>query len=139
MNVIVDVSVAIKWFIPENFYLNARQLLVSKPTLIAPSFILPELGNILWKKAIRAEITKIEASQIFNLCQSRLFTFVSTTPLMGLSFEMALDLKHPVYDCFYLAAAKMNKCPLITADKDFFIKVNKSPWESNIQWIETSS
>jgi predicted nucleic acid-binding protein len=32
------------------------------------------------------------------------------------AFTLAFDLKHPIYDCFYLALAERERCPLITAD-----------------------
>jgi predicted nucleic acid-binding protein len=31
--------------------------------------------------------------------------------------EIAIALKHPIYDCFYLALAERERAPLISADK----------------------
>ena len=36
------------------------------------------------------------------------------------ALQLAADLKHPIYDCFYLALARQQRAPLITADKRLF-------------------
>ncbi len=38
-------------------------------------------------------------------------------PLTEDAFEIAVSLNHPVYDCFYLALARRESAPLVTADK----------------------
>jgi predicted nucleic acid-binding protein len=38
-------------------------------------------------------------------------------PLADEGLEIAAKLNHPVYDCFYLALARREGAPLITADK----------------------
>ncbi len=46
--------------------------------------------------------------------------FEELTPLRELADEAAeisLGLNHPVYDCFYLALARRESAPLVTADK----------------------
>jgi predicted nucleic acid-binding protein len=33
------------------------------------------------------------------------------------ALKIAIALKHPIYDCFYLALAERERAPLISADK----------------------
>jgi predicted nucleic acid-binding protein len=35
------------------------------------------------------------------------------------ALRIAISLQHPVYDCFYLALAQAEDCPLVTADQRF--------------------
>lgn len=48
--IVVDASVAIKWFIPEIHATAAGRLLEKNLKLLAPDLIFAEIGNILWKK-----------------------------------------------------------------------------------------
>jgi predicted nucleic acid-binding protein len=41
--------------------------------------------------------------------------------------SMALELEHPIYDCFYLAAATQKDTHVVTADRRFFEKAASHP------------
>jgi predicted nucleic acid-binding protein len=45
--------------------------------------------------------------------------------LLDRALQIALDLKHPVYDFVYLALAERSKIPLVTADRRLVSAVNK--------------
>ena len=49
--VIVDASVAAKWFFPEEGSKAAIRLLDGKHNLLAPDLLRSEFGNITWEKA----------------------------------------------------------------------------------------
>ncbi len=55
-DLVVDSSVAVKWFVPEPYSAEARRILdgYKNGTLsfLAPDLINPEVGNIIWKKHI---------------------------------------------------------------------------------------
>ena len=54
---VVDASVVIKWHVEEVHSAAARELLDDGgPEMHAPELLLPEVGNILWKKIRRAEV-----------------------------------------------------------------------------------
>jgi predicted nucleic acid-binding protein len=48
---------------------------------------------------------------------NRFESFAALTPLADASLEIAVSLNHPIYDCFYLALARRERVPLVTADK----------------------
>jgi len=50
MSLIVDASVAVKWFSAEDGADRAEALFVAEPDLAAPELILAEVGNAMWKK-----------------------------------------------------------------------------------------
>ena len=67
---VVDASVAVKWFVPEIQSAAAERLLDPEIVLSAPDLILSELGNTLWKKVRRLEITSHEAEEIVTAFDS---------------------------------------------------------------------
>jgi predicted nucleic acid-binding protein len=62
VSVVVDASVASKWFFPEVGSREAEALLVSAPGLAAPDLIVAEVVNVAWKRAHRGEITPEQAA-----------------------------------------------------------------------------
>jgi len=38
-------------------------------------------------------------------------------PLLRRATELSIALRHPAYDCFYLALAETRSCPVVTADE----------------------
>ena len=62
MTYVVDAGVAIKWFVPEPLQDRAQSLLYAEGgQLEAPDFLIAEVANIAWKKAMRQEITASQA------------------------------------------------------------------------------
>lgn len=43
---VVDVCVAVKWFVPENYSQEAAKLLNGNYSLLAPDYLLSEAGNV---------------------------------------------------------------------------------------------
>ena len=46
--------------------------------------------------------------------------FTSLVPMAGLAAraaEIAIALKHPIYDCFYIVLAERERAPLVSVDK----------------------
>jgi predicted nucleic acid-binding protein len=116
VTLVVDASVAAKWIVPEPDSAAAAALREQNVALIAPSLIAAEIGNTLWKAARRGNIEQTEA---ISGIRAALLWFESLIPIEELrvrALELAFDLKHPIYDCFYLALAERERCPLITAD-----------------------
>jgi predicted nucleic acid-binding protein len=90
MALVVDASVAIKWFIDE-------------PDLLAPDLLVPEVCNAAWRKVRRGESHPTQAKQIAQRLRHGVLALRPSAPLAARAMELALDLDHPVYDCFYLA------------------------------------
>lgn len=47
--------------------------------------------------------------------------------LLEPAIEMSFDLRHPVYDCVYLALALQRQLPLVTAGERLVTAVRKLP------------
>lgn len=117
MSLIVDASVAARWYLPEDGAEEAERILLSDTPLIAPQLVIAELGNAVWKRVRKGEVSAEDAVDIVERAMS---AFSALTPLPELAVSaMALSAKlnHPIYDCFYLALAVRENARLVTADK----------------------
>ena len=64
--VVVDASVAIKWFVPEVHAVAARRLLQEGMTLLAPDLIWAEVANALWRKWREKELSAETVQEILT-------------------------------------------------------------------------
>lgn len=113
---IVDASIAIKWVVPEDGTIEALRLLEGLP-LSAPDLLISECANILWKKIIKGELSKDEASVAARLLQNSPLEILPSRSLMERATLMAIELEHPTYDCLYLSMALEREWPFVTADQ----------------------
>jgi len=123
MTFVVDASVAVKWVIPEVLSDQASSLRGRADRLLAPDLLLPEAANALWKKLARREITAREAAQAIDLLMASGLDLRPSGPLLARALTLAWRLRHPVYDCLYLALAQAEGATLITADHRLLARV----------------
>lgn len=118
MNLVIDASVAAKWFFSELYSEEAQLLLSPKFVLFAPDFILVEVANVIWKKSHRQEIASSE-SYIDSLAHlSDILVLRPMSELVIRAATLAVQLDHPVYDCMYLTCAWEYGIPFVTADQE---------------------
>ncbi len=117
MKLIVDASVAIKWFVRETQQEQALRLLTRRDDLEAPDIIIAEVANVTWKKCLRGEMAAEQAKAATIAIQQFPARLHPIAPFAERALEMALSLKHPIYDCLYLACAEANGATLVTADQ----------------------
>jgi len=89
-------------------------------TLAAPALWLVEAANALWRRSLRGELTDAEAVE--RLAELR-HAPVACLPIeddLEAALTLAAELRHPVYECLYLAAAIRENAQVITADRRFF-------------------
>ena len=127
MRVTVDASVAVKWFVEEEGRSQALTLTAPRLERHAPDLMLPECANVIWKKQRRGEIASAEPfiDQIARL--SEVMTLHPGAELVREAVGIALEAGHPVYDCFYIACAKLTDSVLVTADRRLAEIGSRSP------------
>ena len=132
MNVVVDASVALKWFVVETDS-RAALLIRADHDIAAPDLLLIECRNALLSKVRRRELRREQAEDAESgLDQIALsIAILPSSPMLRDAFTIALDLGEPIYDCIYLAAALGTNRKLITADERFAAKVSKSRFGDN--------
>ena len=123
--VVIDASVAIKWVVDEEG--TAEAFAVRREhTTIAPELLIPECANILWKKVVRGEFKPDEAQMAARLLARADIELFGMRGFAEAATRLAISLKHPAYDCIYLALAIDRGCRFITADADFVRRVGES-------------
>jgi predicted nucleic acid-binding protein len=132
VNVVVDASVAIKWYTPEVRHANAKALLGLAETIVAPELIVSEVTNAAWAKARRGDISERVAGLIAAWIRSGVPALVPAIELNEQALQIALTLQHPVYDCMYLACAQLESAPLVTDDQRFIRAVGTGPWRDQL-------
>jgi predicted nucleic acid-binding protein len=116
-NLIVDASVAARWFVPAFSWASAVSLLKAGHELIAPELILAETANAFWKAVRAGYMTPDEMQAAVAEMPACFIRLTSLRALSEDAAEIAVSLNHPAYDCFYLALARREHAPLVTADK----------------------
>ena len=133
---VVDASIAVKWFVPESHSEAAYLLLDDAHELLAPDLLLPEFGNIIWKKIRLREITRSDGRRIVQALMRVPLALHPSTSLLELGFEIAQWIDRTVYDSLYLALAVLHDCPMVTADRRLHNVVKRGPLGQNLRWIE---
>jgi predicted nucleic acid-binding protein len=125
VTVVVDASVAAKWALKEEHSASASALRTEEG-LIAPSLIAAELSSVFWKAFRRGTLSRTDALTALLLSLRPFQELVATEGLHNQALSLAIDLKHPVYDCFYLALAERENAPLVTADETMLAAARKA-------------
>jgi predicted nucleic acid-binding protein len=135
-DLVVDASVAIKWFADEDHSLVARRLLKVSVRLHGPELLLAECGNILWKWVRRKELSPKEAEDALGVLIQIPILLHKHGALSLPALQIATRLDATQYDSLYMALAVKLNCPLVTADRKLFDKAKKSPLKDFVTWIE---
>jgi predicted nucleic acid-binding protein len=135
VNLIIDASVAIKWFAPEVLSSEAERLLDGDDPLFAPDLLLVECGTIIWKKVRLGELARPDGDAALAALRSGPIHLVETRPLVERALNLAHELEHPVYDCLYLAAADTVDGVVVTADRRFFDQCSSSRQRARVSWL----
>lgn len=114
---VVDACVAIKWFLPEPNSIQAIHLISAGHDLLAPDLIIPECGNVLWKRWRRGELEPAVIPMILrDLCRMDL-RIVPTSALIEEAAKIAVDCHRSFYVSVYLALAWLSAGRLVTSDE----------------------
>lgn len=126
---VVDASVVVKWLVSESHSEEASGLLKGEATLVAPELVFAEAANAIWAMRRRGDIDVEDMTDAVHALQAApIATPVSMSRLSPAAARLAVDLDHPVYDCFYLALAIQTQYPVVTADARFHDKVRGHPY-----------
>ena len=132
---VVDASVAVKWFLPEPLAAAAMGLLDTRYTLAAPGLLLIEVANALWKRYRRRELDAGEARRILGDLTRAPLEIHPSEPLTPAALDIAVRHHISVYDGLYLALAAGHGCQLVTADRRLYEicrATEMAPW---LVWV----
>jgi predicted nucleic acid-binding protein len=126
--VVVDASVAAKWFLPEPGAEAALRLLDGRRRLVAPDLIGAEVGNILWKLHARKLLAAAEAAEIVEHFLSMPLEIHDSAFLLAPALEIAVATGRTVHDSLYLALAVELDATVITADQRWANALKPTPF-----------
>jgi len=127
--VVVDASTAIKWYVPEVHWSEALRWRDASLSLHAPLvFFDVEIGNILWKKFRRGELTRGNVDAILLEFTRLPIQRHDVTSLLPRAMEIAITTDRTVYDSLYVALAEHLHGKLVTADERLFNSLTKGVW-----------
>ena len=133
---IVDSSVAIKWFIFEVQSEEARRWRdVSLDLHTFSVFFELEIANVLWKKIRRDSFPATEAMAIFSAIPLLPVIRHEERPLLDKALDLAIQTQRTVYDCLYLALAITLSGRLLTADERLFNSLHDTEWAHYLAWV----
>jgi predicted nucleic acid-binding protein len=124
MTVVVDASIAFKWFAQENGTDRALVLLERGEPIVAPDLIVAEVCNAAWKSLRRGELTPAQFDAIVSAVTQPFSRLVPLEGLIRPAAALTRRLDHPIYDCLYLALADSEGVPVVTADQRLLAAVS---------------
>lgn len=133
---VIDASVAAKCAVSEAHTEVARRIVRRRWPLLAPDLLWAELGSVVWARHRRREFGPEDARSTLAELRALPIRTYAVGPLLPAALDIAMRLRHSLYDCLYLALAAAEDCPAITADRRFHGAVARSAWADRIVWIE---
>lgn len=124
--IVVDASLAAKWFLPEDGRDAALRFLARyTDRLHGPDILLTEVSGAIIRrpnidKPFRNESLALLAE--WWLVWERMATYRATAESVEQASYLAPDLGHPLPDCLYLQLAIEHGCVLATCDEKFRVK-----------------
>jgi predicted nucleic acid-binding protein len=131
--IVVDASVAVKWFVPEPLTDEAVALLEGPLEMLAPDLIYPEAANILWKKVGRGEIEPRDARDVLAALVRVPLSVVPSSTLVEAALEIALVHRRTAYDGLYVALAVAREAVFVTADGRLVEALRGGPLASRVE------
>ncbi len=117
MKCVVDASVAVKWFVQEALQADAARLLGQASELLAPDWIVQEIAHVAFKKWRDQEIEPDQARTMVQALPGLMTKLLPSMDLTDRALAIAMTVRHPVYDCLYVACAETTDATLVTADR----------------------
>jgi predicted nucleic acid-binding protein len=130
MTVIVDASVAFKWFVSDEPHAaEAAELLRNESALLAPDLLVAEVCNSAWRAVRLGRMSSHQADHIATVLPLLFAALTGAASLAPRAVAIAHQLDHPVYDCLYLSLAEARQARLVTADARLLAKLTGSALE----------
>lgn len=132
---VVDASVAAKWFIEEEHADAALLVLDERNDLHAPDFFFLEMDNVFCKWIRRGVIPLMDGQdlrQALRRCPVHAHPFSS---LLDSAFSIANETRRDIYDCLYLALADALDGRMVTADRRLYDALADGPLAGRVVWV----
>lgn len=125
---VLDASVAAKWFIREDYRDRALKLRDAHAKgdlyITAPDLVVYEIINAL---RFNPELSEMDIKRaVTSLFQLYMELHQPTIELIEITIANAFKYSISIYDATYLSLAELQNCPAITADEEFYEKTSSN-------------
>ncbi|MGL4489253.1 MAG: type II toxin-antitoxin system VapC family toxin [Rhizobiaceae bacterium] len=133
---VADASVAVGWTIVLPYSSACNRLLQESSSLIAPDLVIAEVTNAFFQQAKTGLADRDRLADGLNLLPRWFAELVPAATLRNQAFDLALQLEHPAYDCFYLALALEREIKFVTADNHFLRKATAKGYQKSVMSLD---
>jgi predicted nucleic acid-binding protein len=138
VNLVIDSSVAVKWYVLEEGHKQAAHLFLGGHDLAAPDLLLAEVANVFRRKVRASAMSEVQASEALRRLRREFKEFIPSDKLVHRAFDLSSKLDHSVYDCIYLALAlEVESRLLVTADIKFVAKAAGAGFGDRVLDLQT--
>jgi predicted nucleic acid-binding protein len=136
VRLVIDASVAVQWYIEEEYSDIAIRISRAASEMHVPDFFYEEVTNAFWRRARSGEIDPADVpSWLDSLTDATTIVHDSRT-LVHSAWQIAAGTAIAIYDAAYLAVARAQKCSVVTADRAFFRQARLSGHGALVRWID---
>jgi predicted nucleic acid-binding protein len=136
VTLVVDASVALKWFLPDEPLADEALAIIRDGSgLIAPDILVAEVCNGAWRSARLGRIGQDQVHEIAAILPRIFESLIGAASLAPRAVAIAGAIDHPVYDCLYAALAEVRQVPLVTADTRLVRKLRSTSWAANALYL----
>jgi predicted nucleic acid-binding protein len=75
---------------------------------------------------MRGDTVGQNVAHMLNIAAGHYARLIPLEDIAAAALNLAADLKHPIYDCLYLALAARERCALVTADSTLVAKAKRA-------------
>lgn len=137
--VVVDTSVAAKWFFPEHLGSAADKildgLLAGHVSLAAPDLIIYEFANLLWKRVSRDEIKPEQAAAVMADFLRLPLNLAPADALAEELLRVALESGCTAYDAAFIALAELLDSHVVTADRKLVQQIAATGFQKRVRIV----
>jgi predicted nucleic acid-binding protein len=133
---VVDASVAVKWFLPEPDAEPAVAMLRGSHRLIAPDLLWIEVASVLWKVARRGSLSADEAQRMIADAAAFPVEIVESVSLLPDALRIATAADRTVYDSLYVALAARDSAVMVTADNRLVNALANTGWADSVRRLD---
>lgn len=137
--VVVDTSVAVKWFFDEP--LSDRALRLGQVfqsgvcSAVGPDLIYPEFANVVWKRVAFEGLEPTDGQAVLSAFSAIPMEILPSLPLLATAYRLAVQHRQSVYDMLFLASSLETEADLVTADEAFYQAVHRN--FPTVRWLGT--
>lgn len=134
---VVDTSVAVKWFFDEPYTPEALKLFEAirdgAYRALAPDLMYAEFTNAVWKRVVGKGLSPEDGAAIITAFARLPLEIAVSLPILLPAYGLAVEHGTTVYDALFVSLSVESGADLVTADEPLYRAVH--PRLPQVRWI----